>query len=723
MPIFSATPKNISLGTKDASIRIPPPPLPNEAQLKPKFYIFAQKGPLTPEEVDGGSLMALYGQATLDKTSKYFTHATLFLKEMLGAPANCIVERVFDPDVKVKSNATIWYDIALDDIPEYERNSDGTYKLDGNGEPVATGNTVEGYRVKVYRSSIDNDEVNARLAAGADETTVYREAIKQGYMTDKDGNPSTMYPIVTFVGTSYGEAYNAEGFALAPLTGDDADDKVMKDAKTFPYIFSRYTSLSGVKKSIDTKLGDPFVKFTFTEGVLDPTTQQPLQLEEMVPSLYQNLDDPENPVMYSDFDEPYVYYGNIDIVRELLFSKEQPKVTTTVQTWNDGLDAATIEWFDMTATDTGADDGQEALLNFLTAKSSKNVNYFTIVKDTDVVTLPDNMAEVNISSSNVIYLDGGTDGAEMTPDFFNQLVSAKFDEYLDKDSKVMSLALNPESIFIDSGFPVDTKLHLCNVIANRRDVSVALSTHEWNTENKTKTIGEHLAIATLLKNKLKLMPESTYFGTSVARGIIVMGSGIKADGSYRYRVPQLLDFMIKAARQMGAGNGKWKPGFNFSRSPLNVVDQLKDLEPTFIPDSAKSLLWKAGLIWTQNKDRRTWFYPSQQTVYENDTSVLNAFTSIVAITTIVKIHEDCWEEFSGATDLSNAALIEAVENYMNERLKDKFDGIVEVEPHCIITAADEVRGYSWKLVTYLYANNMKTVSESHIVAMRASDRE
>jgi len=722
MPIFSATPKNISLGTRDASTRVPPPVQPNEAQFKPKFYIYAQKGRLTPEEVDGGTLLAMYGEETIKKTSKYFNHATLFLREMLGAPATCVVQRVFDNDIKVKSNVTVWYDVVLEDLPVYERRSDGSYVLDGNGNPVDSGDTKEGYKFKIYHSYMDNAAVELALAGGANEDEVYRQAIQQGFMTGKGGIASTMYPIATFVADSYGEAYNFEGISISPLTGDDADDKVMKKADIFPYIFSRYSSLSGVKKNVDTKLGDPFVKFVLGEGVLDPTTQQPLQLEEMMPKLWQNVDDPENPVRFSDIAEPHIYYNHVKTINELVFAKEAPEVTTTVQTWEDGLDAATADWFDYDATDLGADPDQEMLTNLLTGVSSKDVNYFTLQKAPSTVALTGTTSEVSISSHNTIYLNGGTDGAEHTLTKFEQLVTAQWDNYLNIDAKEISLALNPESTFIDSGFTVDTKLKMANVLANRRDLSVLLSTHEWNTENRTKTIGEHLAIATLLKNKLKLFPESTYFGTSVARGIVVMGSGFKSDGSYRFRVPQLLDFVTKAARQMGAGNGQWKPGFNFSRSPLNVVDVVNDLEPTFIPESAKSILWKAGLIWSQNKDKRTWFYPSMQTVYENDTSVLNSFTSIIAITTIVKLHEDCWEEFSGATDLSNAELVEKVENYMNYRLKNKFDGIVEVEPRCVITEADEIRGYSWKLITYLYANNMKTVSESHIVAMRASDR-
>ena len=102
------------------------------------------------------------------------------------------------------------------------------------------------------------------------------------------------------------------------------------------------------------------------------------------------------------------------------------------------------------------------------------------------------------------------------------------------------------------------------------------------------SVANESAIATLLKNKLKLMPDSDYFGTPVMRGIVSMGSGMLSDDSHPYRVPQLLEIAVKAAKYMGAGNGAWKTGYAFDRFPGSNVTVLKDLEPSFIPDGAKS---------------------------------------------------------------------------------------------------------------------------------------
>ncbi len=694
MAIYSATPRNQSLGTKDASTRVPPPPRPNRAQFKPKFYVWAEKGPLTPEEVNGGTALAMYGQDTFDQRSPYFNHATLFANSIFKAPANCIIERVFDPLQKVKANSTVWIDIGLEDIPEYERLSSGKYKLDGSGQPIQKATTIEGYKFKIYTSNVDNDTYDI-TKEGMD---IYTAEPREGFMTDKNGDPSFMYPIATFVASNFGEAYNNEGISITPLIGDDADDALMAEEKVFGYSFSMHSIISGVKDNIENIFGDTNVKFAFKEEILDPTTRQPLQLEEVLPKLWQNLDNPENPVKYCDIGEPFIYYDNIETVTSLMFTREVPFVNTNVVTWDDGLDASTSEWFDFESDVNGALPDQNLLINLLTGGSSKKVNYFAIVKAPDVVNLT-NMSETNISKATTIYLAGGSNGREMTNELFEELVVLKYDEYLDRDAMVISLPLNPESVFIDSGFTVDTKLRMANVQAHRRDIATIFSTYEWNKENKVRTTGEQRAIANLIKNKVRMFPESEYFGTEFARGIIIMGSGVLSDDSYRFRVPHSLDFVIKAAKYMGAGNGKWKEGFNFSRSPLNVIDTIKDVEPKFIPESTKSILWKAGLIWSQNKDKHTWFYPSSQTIYGNDTSVLNSFTSIVGICTIVKAHEDCWEEMSGATDLSNAEFIEQVEAYMLEELRDRFDGVIETDAKCVITKADDLRGYSWKLIT------------------------
>jgi hypothetical protein len=171
----------------------------------------------------------------------------------------------------------------------------------------------------------------------------------------------------------------------------------------------------------------------------------------------------------------------------------------------------------------------------------------------------------------------------------------------------------------------------------------------------------------------------------------------------------------------GAGNYKWKSAFAFDHGPLAILEWLVDITPGFIPAGIKPTLWNDGLVWAQPKDRAQYFFPAMQTVYENDTSVLNTWTTVIAIGTLNKIGGDTWREFSGANTMTDGQFKDAVTEYCNERLSGIFDSLLVVIPEVIISEKDEIRGYSWQVVFKLFAPNMKTKMVTWVEAYRISD--
>ena len=163
---------------------------------------------------------------------------------------------------------------------------------------------------------------------------------------------------------------------------------------------------------------------------------------------------------------------------------------------------------------------------------------------------------------------------------------------------------------------------------------------------------------------MELYPESATFGTSVMRGMITAGSGYLINSLYTKRVPLTYEIVIKASRYMGASNGAWKSGFAFDRAPLNLVTEIKNIDVTWVPASTRNTLWAVGLNFVLNYQVRTQFFPALQTVYENDTSVLNSFFTVVAISYLNKIAHAAWREFSGSVSLTNAQLEEKVNNFI-----------------------------------------------------------
>ena len=167
--------------------------------------------------------------------------------------------------------------------------------------------------------------------------------------------------------------------------------------------------------------------------------------------------------------------------------------------------------------------------------------------------------------------------------------------------------------------------------------------------------------------------------------------------------------MVKTARFAGAGNGKWKREYLFDHGENAVIRTMKNIVPEFIPMTIRPVLWNSNVIYPQRYDRENYFFPALQTVFANDTSVLNNYFTILALCDVTKVGFDVWKNFTGVISLTESEFKEQVENYATQLLSGKYARVINVTPECRITEADRARGYSYQLIFKLYANNMKTV--------------
>lgn len=717
--LITSIPRNNSYGTDDQSGTTEPPLKIERPRFLPHFFFAGEKGTLEKNTVNYAKAKEVYGAETFNMDSKFYRHPTVFAEGVFSKTGLCEFERIVDPSLRVNSNVTVWIDIALDDLPEYKRNHDGSYVIGEDGNAETTGETIEGYKYKIYYSYITDETADA----DKDGRDMYEESVQAGYMTDKNDETSTMYPLFTFIGNSLGEVLNKEGFTISPLTKDDADQEMLDTLKVFPYIFKRYSIYTDVRKPVNHIFGSNDVKFALSKNVKHPTTRIKLNLDSYIPSYWTNTTDYTAPMKYSDFDEPIVYYDNIETVSGILFEKEAPHVTTEVKTWDDGLDAASSEWFDFAATEDGADKGQELLFNILTGVSTNEVNYFTFINSSDETETDSDTNETTVSAAVTIYLNGGSDG-DLTDELFETVVRSKLADYLDRDNIINEQSLNPESVLIDSGYTLETSLAFANILTHRRDLVPVISVHEVNLKDILFKLDEEIAILQLIRNRFKLFPESAYYGTEQSKTIVCLGTGKIKGSPYPYRVPLTYDLVLKMTEMMGSSNGKWKKAKNFSGFNHSGIKYLEDVKIGTLPTPTYStvpLLWKYGATWAQTKDKGIHFTPAVQTIYDDATSVLNNPVTAFAISVIEKAHENCWEEHSGTTDMSNVAFAESVEKFMRDELDGVFDGVVKVTSKCIITALDELLGYSYNLVSTIEANNMKTAQYSHLIAKRAGE--
>lgn len=684
--IVNAAPMVDMLGTQDNStVQLPRVPEAIPTHL-PKFFLWAEKGPLTPQLVSGVELANMFGERTFDERDVYCNHATIFVNKINAEGNALMLQRLVPSDAGPNSNIILWLDVLETTVSDYDRNADGSIKVDNLDQPVILG-TIPGVKVKWVVTSN-----TTALQANTFGTLTQRA----GSQTDGSGGQSVRYPIAELKVASPGAYGNNVGIRLWAPTTENVESMptaMMAKERAYPFlmtVINRDNSISP-PKAMPTLFGDQTVMVTFKPGVIDPNTDSQLYIGDNFLNSYRNLSEVKYPIVYGDFGSLAIYKDNIDTIVNLFHTKEKTQITSF--------------------SDISLSPDDAYLMNIVSGTTSQGVPYRSIqfVDDVDAAQL---------TQFTNIWANGGSDGT-INDTNFSTGVAAAMDAYADPNSDVQDMAINVESIFYDTGFPLNTKYALCKAISVRRDTAVILSTYISGTA--PNTAAEEHAIAVALRTRLQNYPESDYFGTPVMRGMIVGRSARLLNSQYTRRLPLSLEIAIKSAKYMGAGIGRWKSGRDFDSAPGSIVEYMYDISISNISANVRNKEWDVGLVWVQPYDRRSFFFPALKTVYSDDTSVLNSYFTVMAICELNKINAAAWREFTGTAKLTGPQLIDRVNNFVKKRVQGKFDGRFIIVPNAYMTDMDTKRGYSWTLPVKIYAPNMKTVMTTYVQAYRISD--
>lgn len=701
----NASPQVVMFGADDQSVRSLPVKAIDIPTHCPKFYSFFEKGPSGPQLVDGGDLMEMYGVGSFDTESKFFNPAMKYMEGILGKGNPIVVERLVPSNVTTKANTTIYLDVVKDMIKKYKRTDAGVIVKDSTGAKVEdTDSPIEGYRIKVIQE-VNTDPLTTGLGTRQSKT---------GYMTALDGTKSTMIPIMEFNASYLGGTYNKYGFGINLKKNNELGSTFLDKTKSLPFeVYLYEKDINGSPTIVKDLFGATKNTFVFKSGVKNPNTTAVMDATTMLDN-YSNLTNLTLNKRLPVIDTPYIYSDNLDDLLGKLYETEKPYINA-MMTVNDGSIVNTSSWFDFISDDDA--DNNKYLINPFNAYSTNRIFYFSIALDQETVTYAPKHSEVYMVANLPIFLSGGTDG-DTSFDSLQDRIEAKMGDYIDENSPVMDLAVNVENVMYDAGYRMSTKLALINFIVKRKDTLVVLSPYTYGSKVGL-SLSEQRSLGILLKVRLQLAPESVYFGTPVARGMIVMGFGKITGSISKANYPQTYDIAIKSASMMGGTT--WKSEKLFARGETNIIKSMYDLYPNEIPQGIKPALWDSGLVWSQPYDIKRFYFPALQTVYDNDTSVLNNYFNAMALTIINKVASRIWRAYTGSVEYSPAELIDHAENMANNELRDVFAGVVTVVPKAMITSFDEAAGYTWTMVFKMGGKVSKTVMLSYIVALREED--
>ena len=672
---FNSMPENRTFGARDVSVPTPIYTARTKPSHLPVWFLFAEWGPLGRQMADGAIRKELYGDATFDVTSKFYTHQTKF-SDVVNATGNqCIYQRVV-ADNASQAAIRLWIDYITTQVPEYQRGTDGRYLLDEAGAPIPTGNTIEGIIEKIVATPIDAQH-------GGD----FGQA-SQMVGDQVDANTSTQSvrkAIMDIPAQFLGARGNTKGFRMwAPVEGArvEADSELLQKNKAYPFVVSCMDNYKDTIQKVQTKSGVNEITVVFAPDQVKASVGEVMSFDPRFDREYNDTDRAGMAPLYGPFGKVHVYQDNLKGILKEMYDLES-------------------QYIDPFSDFTGEGDDEIYRVNFLSAKTSRNTPYHSIIINrTDANAQP-------MSDISTIWLEGGADG-DLDNETFNDLVGAEMRKYGSVNNEIAENRLgNPESIFWDSGFNVDTKEDLLNIIAVRKDTMVVLTTHVHG--GATLTASQESSLATALFTKAQMLPESTEYGTAAMRCAIVAGDGELISDPYLKRLPLSLELAKKAGEMMGAGDGKWKPEFSFSNGRRAELSMFKNINVGWRPITMRRNDWNNGMVYVQSKDIGLYFFPAFRTVYPVQNSILTSWFTAMGFVDLQKVADRVWADFTGNDDLTNEQFKKYVEQACQQQTDSKYGDRFLLNFNVVFTAVDEYNGFSWTLYVDIGAEPQKTV--------------
>lgn len=672
-------PRHILTGFDDQSARAPLAGSDSLPIHLPLFFTFAKEGQFTPQLTAGLPMINHYGEETFDLKSKFTTHASPFIVGTNGFANQMLIHRLRAPGV-AQATLRISLDLLAVEMPIYERDEGGNFRVDVNGDLIPTGQTTPGYVGKYVLGQISDNLGGASVSPGS---------------MSEAGVQSILYPIADVPASSFGSGGNGTGLRLSAPNErslEPIDTELAQRQKGYIY------RLEVVKRSTErttpvvtkTLTAERYVEFSLNPEAFDDRFDGELFADKKVLPAYRDIEDFTTGLpAYGPFEAFHFYHENIATVSKAIQEKEAPV--------NNDIPA-----------------GEEScyLINILSARNFNGSPYQSFALRGSMENEPE------FTDISTHYLFGGKDG-DTSNKAFNVAVKEQLDNFGTLGTTYLDNARYPFSVFYDSGFDIDTKKAIGKVLGARQDVHVCVSTQDVSIPQLS--VSQESSMAVSLRASLRLIPESILYGTPCCRAVVMGQSGYIIGSKYSELVPVSYELCMKRARYMGASTGTMNTIRSYDEDPLNHIEFLRGLNNTWSPETVRNKDWDAGLVTARYYDHKRLHIPAVQTVYDDDSSVLNSDINMQIAVELNKVSFRVWRELVGNSKLTKQQFIERSNEKIVAKTQDRFDGRVVIVPETYYSPADKANGASWSVRLHMYANTNPTVAMSTVVTHRLED--
>jgi len=614
--------------------------VPDESLHTPIFLLFAEKGDGVPYWSGNQGHLTKYGTETFRRGSDYYNHQTLYASEVMSRQGVWLARLI--PEDALVAGAVLEMHVRQAQLPQYQKNSDGTRIIDGSGNWV-TRKQVDGITV-VTEPGIEITYVVRALDPGdpsESELPEEYDAIANSSIND-GGDTVNIYPLVAMKGRYAGAYINRTGFRL--FYTKNLTPSQVTDVGALTYRFQPIELGAGltVPDFITDYQSQTFHDVTFAPVSVDPQTNLDISWAGTLDRQYTTTDgDPLLPYMM------HVY-------------------STNVQTVANAIIALSPE----------LDDPDPFMVNILSAVGLDGIEY-------DHVRIINSGSVIGPDAN--VYNRAGTNGT-MTDAAF----AAQFSRFVRGQSypAIRDVLRYPITHLYDSGFPVATKQALAEAYSWSPLIKIDWTTQDVNQAPNTQD--EDLSIGAMLRTLAATNVESAVQGTGAIRGGIYAHCGsLTADRTWKKPVPVGLQRAILRADYDG---GTFRRGIP-KGSDLTKITAVNRLNWTPETDAQKQAFWDAAINYVQYADRNTIFLPDLRSIYAFDDSVLSSDPFVDAVVYIKLIILREWTRYSGREDEITSLTTEISRN-IDQRIFDKFRGALPSKTVITTSLTSDALGYA-----------------------------
>lgn len=668
----------------------------------PVVHMVLPKGELGTQFISLSQLTARYGNVFSDNSLYYNPNAVLLKQLSLGGQGRVGIRRLTANEVVARIPLSAY--VQKKSMPTYERDSTGQFKLDKDGNRIATG-TVD----KLYISIKIDDSAKTALPGELKQRTIAGAT---------EADPETHVLPLFELPAGVGDAYNKSGINFGVYGSNVQRQNIAKFVSAtgvYPFTLRMFENDKNNNRVYsNTVAGGDTAQVTLFDTEYNDTKYS---LKRGVQAFSGRITSNSDELRPTPFKEPIVYQDNIELLCQMMYAMEKPLNTNLV--------------------DTGAYSYRQ--MNPFTCVDHTGVPYYGA--ETDVVVQWDMSyaIQAQFGISPFLTADGKMPDFVTKPavndplgllagvelpmtqaqawEINDKLTLADLTEYI-ASSEQQNVMVNRQSFWWDVGYSMEVKEKAAELLGVRKDVYVMFCGTVWTADGKYNPVADIYSRITQITSIARLFPESDKWGTASLRFSVNKIEAIPNSEDNDWPMSGNLDLAQKWAQAGGNAEGIFKVSMSPDHGDYRIMDTMHSPNITFEDDliSANGLDMGAITLRPYDSDGRV-FRPALPTGYATSIdSVVKDQVPVVICIAIEKIAQSKWGLVCGDTTLSEENYAALVKDAIERDVRDNLGGYVKA--NIVVQPVENVQGGQavMKVIAYTYFNKAKYMMEFDLFA-------